>query len=226
MATYRLYNSVLNPEFWDSEKKLNPEISSKLLNIARTFYKETELGAPLKDVQLLGSSAGYNWTPTSDLDLHVIIDFKKIDEDVDLVKKLVDGLKFVWNQSHNLSIGKHPIEVYIQDVNEVNRSQSIYSLMKNKWVKEPKHENVKIDKDKIKKKFKEFKDLITITTGHMNLQMVTRLLKRLRDMRNAGLDKAGEYSTENLVYKLLRAAGHLDTLHKKSLEIKDKELTV
>ena len=81
---FRIYNNTLNPDLWQDSNTLKPEVRESLLKTAQDFYKDTELTAPIEDIYMLGSSANYNWSPTSDIDLHVVIDFKKINRDVDL----------------------------------------------------------------------------------------------------------------------------------------------
>ena len=209
---HRIYNSILNPEIWATEDAIKPEILNKLLTIANTFYKDTDLNVPLENVYFLGSTAGYNWSPTSDIDLHLLVDFSKIDDNEELVKNYVGGLKSKWNDSHDIRIGNHPVEVYIQDVNEVNRSQAVYSLTKNTWVKKPKIEDIQIDKATILKKYKEYVIFIRAAIKEQDLDKLKRLIKRLYEMREAGLSKSGEYSTENLVFKLLRSTGYVNQL--------------
>ena len=150
----RLYNDTLNPVIWDN-LKLNPEIKEKLLQIGKDFYADTETDAPLKDILFVGSLANYNWSDTSDFDVHVVINFKDVDENVELVEKLVNALKSKWNDDHDIHVKQHNVEVYIQDVTKENRSTGVYSLMQDKWLSEPKKENIKIDKEKIQEKYND-----------------------------------------------------------------------
>jgi predicted nucleotidyltransferase len=223
--SHRIYNSILNPEIWATENAIKPDVLNKLLTIANTFYKDTDLNVPLENIYFLGSTAGYNWTPTSDIDLHLVVDFSKIDPNEELVKNYVDGLKSKWNENHNIRIGNHPVEVYIQDIKEVNRSQAVYSLMKNEWVKKPKIEDIQIDKDAITKKYKQYVSFISTAIKEQNLDKLKRLVKRLYEMREAGLSKSGEYSTENLVFKLLRSTGYVNQLKDAITNITDKNLS-
>jgi len=223
--SHRIYNSVLNPNIWETENNIKTDVLNVLLKIANTFYKSTELNVPLDDVYFLGSTAGYNWTPTSDIDLHLVVDFSQIGDDEELIKQYVDGLKSKWNQSHDIKIGNHPVEVYIQDKKEVNKSQAVYSLMKNHWIKKPKHEDIKVDKDAIKKKYREYTKYIDTAISEADLDKIKRLIKRLYEMRQAGLDASGEYSTENLVFKLLRSTGYINKLRDAADKITDKDLS-
>lgn len=220
---HRIYNSVLNPELWESDA-LKPEVLDKMLKVANEFYKSTELNVPIEDIYFLGSTAGYNWTPNSDIDLHILVDFSKIDPNKELVKKYVDGLKNKWNQEHDIHIGNHPVEVYIQDINDVNRSQAVYSVLKNSWVKKPSYQTIEIDKETIKKKYYQYVEMIDTAIKRGDITLMKNIIKRLYDMREAGLSTNGEYSVENLVFKLLRSTGYISKLRQNVNSIYDKQI--
>ena len=220
---HRIYNSVLNPEIWTAEV-LKPEVVEKMLKIANSFYKDTELNVPIEDIYFLGSTAGYNWTPTSDIDLHILVDFSKIDPNKELVKKYVDGLKNKWNQEHDIHIGDHQVEVYIQDIKDVNRSQAVYSVLNNQWVKKPTYQDIQIDKETIKKKYNQYVDMINTAINQGDMDLMKNIIKRLYDMREAGLSSGGEYSVENLVFKLLRSTGYISKLRQNVKSVYDNEI--
>jgi len=223
-SSYRIYNSLLNPDLWQNDE-LKPDVKEKLINIAKTFFESTELNVPLEDVLLLGSAAGYNWTPTSDVDLHLVIDFDKVNDNQELVQKYVDGLKSAWNDKHKISINNHPVEVYIQDVDHETNSLGIYSLINNEWLKKPVYNVPKIDKDAIKKKYKEISKEIETGIQSNDSKKLENILKKLYVYRQSGLDKSGEFSTENIVFKLLRSTQHLKKLKDGIVKITDKKLS-
>jgi hypothetical protein len=45
-------------------------------------------------------------------------------------------------------------------------------------------------------------------------------------MRRAGLERAGEWSVENLVFKILRNLGLIDQIAEKIRELEDQELSL
>jgi hypothetical protein len=45
-------------------------------------------------------------------------------------------------------------------------------------------------------------------------------------MRRAGLDRAGEWSVENVVFKILRNLGLIDQITEKIRELEDDELSL
>jgi predicted nucleotidyltransferase len=217
----RLYNNTLNPVIWDNFK-LNPEIKEKLLQIGKDFYADTETDAPLKDILFVGSLANYNWSDTSDFDVHIVIDFKDVDENVELVEKLVNALKSKWNDEHDIHLKGHNVEVYIQDVTKQNRSTGVYSLMQDKWISKPQKENIKIDKEKIQEKYNDTVRKINSAIKAQNIEKLKAIVKDVYDMRQSGLDKSGELSTENLVFKILRNRNYIEKLKQEINNLYDK----
>jgi hypothetical protein len=54
-----------------------------------------------------------------------------------------------------------------------------------------------------------------------------RLVKeKITKMRKAGLERAGEWSVENLVFKILRNLGLIDQITEKIRELEDQELSL
>ena len=217
----RIYNDILNPAIWDNNK-LNPEIKEKLLQIGKDFYADTETDAPLKDILFVGSLANYNWSDTSDFDVHVVIDFKDVDENVELVEKLVNALKSKWNDEHDIHLKGHNVEVYIQDVTKENRSTGVYSLMQDKWLSEPQKENIQIDKEKIQEKYNDTVRKINSAIKAQDINKLKAIVKDVYDMRQSGLDKSGELSTENLVFKILRNRNYIEKLKQEINNLYDK----
>ena len=217
----RIYNDILNPNIWDG-LKLKPEIKEKLLQIGKDFYTDTETDAPLKDILFVGSLANFNWSDTSDFDVHVVIDFKDVDENVELVEKLVNALKSKWNDEHDIHLKGHNVEVYIQDITKENRSSGVYSLIQDKWLTEPQKENVIIDKEKIQQKYNDYVRKINSGIKSQDIEKLKTIVKDVYDMRQAGLDKSGELSTENLVFKILRSRNYIEKLKTEINKLYDK----
>jgi len=86
----------LNPKVW-KDGELDREVRENLLQIGEDFYKSTDLEADVVDIALCGSLCNYNWSEKySDFDLHIIINYKDIDENLVLVEKLCDLSKKQW----------------------------------------------------------------------------------------------------------------------------------
>lgn len=216
----RIYNDILNPTIWEG-LNLKPEIKEKLLQIGKDFYADTETDAPLKDILFVGSLANYNWSDTSDFDVHIVIDFKDVDENVELVEKLVNALKSKWNDEHDIHLKEHNVEVFIQDITKENRSSGVYSLMQDRWLTQPQKENVEIDKEKIQQKYDDYVRKINSAIKAQSIEKLKVIIKDVYDMRQAGLDKSGELSTENLVFKILRNRNYIEKLKQEIINLYD-----
>tara|TARA_R110002012_G_scaffold4356_3_gene20075 strand:- start:2767 stop:3804 length:1038 start_codon:yes stop_codon:yes gene_type:complete len=211
----KFYNKTLNKKFWSEDKKFNPDIRKKLLSITEDFIDKLDLdGVELHDVTLTGSNSNYNYNDYSDLDVHVLIDFKDINEDEDLVKKALDGQRFVWNLRHNISLGDHGVEMYMQDKDEPHVASGLYSLLNNEWITEPSYDPPTIDERDVYKKAETIEDDVRILKERVSdvkgrsakdlHDCANTLKKKISNMRKAGLAREGEFSIENLAFKVLR----------------------
>lgn len=212
----------LNPKVWDGEE-INQEVREQLLKIAQDFYEGVELEADVKDIILTGSLANYNWSEKySDYDLHILIDFKDINEDVELVKKYVDSAKNVWNGLHDIKIAGYEVEVYIQDVNEEHKSSGIYSLLNDEWDVKPSKVDFEPDEEAIKEKAKSAMMMVDDLEKEVDedkyekfQEKTKKVWDKIKNYRKSGLaTEGGEFSTGNLVFKLLRRNGYIEKILK------------
>lgn len=219
---YKYYNEELNPTFW-TDYMLNERIREKLLAIANDFFTEFDYDVNIDDIVLTGSLANYNWNEYSDFDVHIIIDFSTINEDVELVKTAVDGKRAMWNLKHDISIKKHDVELYIQDVNEPHIASGVYSLLYNKWVIKPSYNPPTIDSEDVEFKFKTYQSGIAEIEKYANrelsseeanmcYQAALEFKRKITNMRKSGLSERGEFSVENLVFKKLRNSGDIEKI--------------
>lgn len=209
---HRIYNNTLNPAMWNDDGTIQQDVSQRLLLIARSFYESTDLKPPIRDILLLGSSANYNWTPTSDIDVHVVICFSELGMAPEDAKNYVNALKSVWNKDHDIHIKNHNVELYIQDVAHKTHALGIYSLFQNKWIIRPNKLIVKLDNALIQQKYQDLVVKINSVVKSKNIESLKSTMKDIYDMRQAGLDARGEFSTENIVFKVLRKKNYIDKL--------------
>jgi hypothetical protein len=232
------YNDTLNPKFWENGK-FDSEVQEKLLTIAKDFYNSLELNVPIVDIQLTGSLANYNYTQYSDLDTHIIIDFKQINDDIELVKKALDGARFVWNQRHDIVIRGHDVELYLQDEAEQHTASGLYSLLKGDWIRKPKYNPPEIDEKDVSLKEQEYiKEILKMEekVSEPNLspeecRLLEARAKKLKDKIQQGRKKclsgpeASEFCVENLVFKNLRNSGMIEKLINISSQAYDKSFS-
>lgn len=220
-------HKTLNEKFWVNGK-INSRVRLRLLDIADDFFDSMEVGwVKPKDIVLTGSIANYNWSKYSDVDLHIIIDFKEVDERVEFVKDYFDSKRKIWNNSHeNLTIYGFPVELYVQDSNEEHVASGVYSLERNKWIKEPEYDgfkSVSLNKQHIIRKVCEIMKRIDGMERALEKEKDTQkisqlsdkvyaLFRKLKGMRSEGLKKSGEMSEENIIFKVLRRCGYIGKL--------------
>lgn len=208
--------STLNPKLWDGDR-LKEGLSDKFLRIANAFYEFLEISdsAQILDVLLIGSNANYNWTDKSDIDLHVVIDYQSVGDNLHLVKTLMMAKKSIWSTNYPLKYKGMDIELYAQDWNDrLHSSVGQYSILKNKWLKKPSSDIISIDDDIIDAKAAPLQyEIEQLTEKDPQLESKIKfILQRLYKMRQTGLEAAGEYSIENLAFKKLRNKGLLARL--------------
>lgn len=235
LNSFKLQDS-LNKDIWDSESKLNPKVKFKLLEIAKDFFNELELpkNIKLQDVIFTGSLANFNWSKFSDIDLHLVIDYSKFKEDEEFITKHFKTEKTLWNDIHDIKIYNYPIEIYVQDVNDELAATAIFSVMDNKWLKKPKREEFTIDKseikDKAKKFFNQFNDIVKSYDKEDYKTVVSRidtLWDKIKKMRQDGLaTEAGEFSENNILFKVLRRMPLMDELDQLRKTAYDKSMTL
>jgi len=230
---YPLYNDELCPDIWDKKDEeyvMKADVQERLMQIVEDFINEylaeAELSLRIQDVILIGSGTNYNWTPYSDLDLHVVVDYDELDMDEKYAGIMLTAIKTNWNKSHEIKVKGHDVELYVQNVNEEPESVSVYSVQDKVWLKKPVRKTIKFDKPLIKKKYTLLKGEIEKAINSKDDDELRIILAKLYKFRQAGLDKKGEFSTENLVFKILRAQGLLDVMKSYSAKIYDEEMTL
>jgi hypothetical protein len=228
----------LNPKIWVSPNKkgskIKPEIRSALIDIANEFVEFIGVDVFVEDIIMTGSLSNYNWSEFSDVDLHLIIDYKQFSkEQIDLYKELFNLKKIIFNTNHDIKIKGYDVELYAQDSEEPHFSTGEYSVLYDEWIVEPKLESVKIDTNKIRHKAKEWMsiiDSIIENTSDEDLESSKEVIQKFKDKlkkyRQSGLERGGEYSIENLVFKTLRRNGYIEKLFDFQNKLSDKSLSV
>lgn len=210
---------TLNPKIWDGER-LKDDIKEKLMQIANDFFEKMTLeGIEIDDITITGSMANYNWTNLSDIDLHILVDMRKIDENTDLVKEFFNARSSIWNKVHQIKIKGHEVEVYVQDLSESHYSTGVFSLINNDWLAKPEKKSVNIDENAVIKKAISLIDQIERAEDMLNdenyvaaHEYSTKIREKIKKFRQSGLEMGGEFSNENLSFKLLRKTGYLGIL--------------
>jgi hypothetical protein len=203
-----------------------PEVELQLKNIAQDFLQEMGIhDLDVRDITISGSNAAYSYTDHSDLDLHILVNMKDLPDD-DIYREFFKAKKDLYNDSHDITINGIPVELYIQDAAEPVISLGEYSVKDKKWLRMPAKRRANFDQTATKSKYERLLDIIDTALDSDNMGKVNKVLKKIKQYRQAGLDKGGEFSPENLAYKALRSRGYItklydlrDRLHSKHLSL-------
>ena len=226
-------HDTLSPKIWDESGQMYDDVQAKLVKIANDFYEGTNLPVKLKDITLTGSLSNYNWSNYSDADVHLLVDLAEINEDENLVRRLVDSLKTIWNRKHDIKVKDYDVEVYIQDINQPHHAGGTFSLIDDIWINTPTKEIRGFDPTVVEKKASSLMRQIDICNTLLAkgeyedaIELCDFLKEKIRRMRQSGLEKAGEFSNENIAFKVLRREGYLGILQDIRTEAYDKKMSL
>jgi predicted nucleotidyltransferase len=214
-----------------SEFFMHDEIKKRLLEIADNFIDFLGIEFFIHDIILTGSLANYNWSKYSDVDLHIVIDYQETEYKLDILNEFFESKKSLWNKTHNIKIKNYDVELYVQDIDHKMVSSGVYSVLHDKWLVVPEKSKPNIDDDKIIEKGEEYAnqidELISKNKDGEDVSVdVVELKDKIKKFRQSGLEDGGEYSYENLTFKLLRRNGYIEKLINLKSEVADKKLSI
>lgn len=236
----------LHPKIWylpnekfmgdpDGQKyRLNPKVRKNLLEIAYQFIDSFGLDVVIDDILIVGSIANYNWSKYSDIDVHILVDYKQFSPQLkDMYVEFFDLKKIVFNQKRDVKMFGFDVEVFVEDTDMRGISGGVYSLINDEWVKNPIKEKIKISKEEISKESKKWMRLIDTLIKNVEdedietiLDSVRNLKSKIKKFRLSGLAKGGEMGLENLVFKVLRRNGYIEKLYSIPMRVIDKKLSL
>lgn len=223
----------LNNSLWEKNGKnyiLKSEVRKKLLEIANAFYEYLEVEAEFDDIYFIGSMASYNWTNQSDIDLHLLFDYKKINKNTNLVSDYFDIKKKYWNDNHNIKIYGFDVELGCQEKGAPFYSKAVFSVKDNKWLSFADKEKFSVDKDALISKIVQYAnqidDLDKIKDKQELIEKTKKIKDKVKKMRKSGLEKNGEFSIENLTFKYLRNNNYIGKLMDIRMKAIDNKLSL
>jgi hypothetical protein len=228
----------LNPKIWEKKGEsydMRPEVREKLLETANVFIDSLGVDVIVTDIIMIGSLVNYNWSKFSDIDLHVVVNYNQFPTNSqELYLEFFDLKKVIFNQKHNIKMFGYDVECFVQKEDETTFSSGIYSILYGMWMNKPKKiDKENIDKELLKEKANQWMRVIDGVVDNIEDEdpeeiknIVKKYKEKLKNFRNCGLEKDGEMSLENLVFKLLRRNGYVEKLYDLPTEIIDKKLSM
>ena len=216
------FHDELNPKLF-ANQQLIPEIRQGLLKIAEHFEEFIGVELDVVDITISGSNAAYSYTSHSDVDLHIIVQVPDTEE----YKQLLDAKKNDYNARHDITVRDIPVELYAQDVGQDHHSVGIYSVLNDEWVSQAERTDIDIDSEDVQRKYTNYRDRVKLVLKQDDHDIAQHMWDDIKRMRKAGLESsASEFSTENLVYKMLRNKKWIERLQDHMNNIIDKDLSI
>lgn len=126
----------LNPDIFDNEK-MKKSVADAIMNNFQKWARIMLPKAKIERMTMIGSSAGYQYTHTSDVDIDVGVTGVTV-TDIEKIQKLIPN-------GSKISGTKHPINYWINlNDKHVKMADAAYEIMTDKWVKKQSKERVKI----------------------------------------------------------------------------------
>ena len=209
-------NDELSPMIWDGDD-LKPDVRKALLLNAKRFIEYCDIEElQFEDIILIGSMANYNYNDNSDIDVHIIMDFTQISDNVEFVGEYFKMKKLMWSENLSIQVKGHDVEMYIQHTDDEYHSTGVFSLIKNEWISKPTKKIVNVNTGAVQLKAADIMNVIDdLATNKNKTDFLTKLENikaKIKKMRQSGLDSGGEFSTENLAFKILRNSGYINKL--------------
>lgn len=131
----------LSSEIWNSAGNLKKDVRAFIINTFDKWQKQIKKEFEIEDITLLGSIATYQYSDTSDIDIHIHTKSLTDKEKNDLRPTL---------PKIDLPKTKHRIEYFFPiDKRDVEMSDVAYDVLNDKWLKKPQKTDVKIPIDYI-----------------------------------------------------------------------------
>lgn len=215
------YHNELYKKIWNNYR-INDEIKEKLLKVAKNSCKK-DFPINFKDIILTGSLCDFNYTKTSDIDLHIIVDISSLpSENKEFSEEYLDLRRKIWNEEHDIEIFGHNIEIYFQSTNTILHANGIFSLLQNKWLKIPKYSMPNINHNLVDFKYSKISSFIGYMKDKLDTfpnesrhihELSKRIMNKIKKYRDEGLNSSKEiFSSGNLLFKKLRNKGDINTL--------------
>lgn len=225
------YHKQLNPKLWTVTGDLKDDVKGKLLQIADAWIAFAKIPSVLVyDIVITGGNVNYNYTPNSDIDLHIVMSRSAINPDRNLVDEYLQDKKILWTLQHpEITIYGYPVELYAQDVDEQpHQNQGVYSITQNRWIARPQMLDLNFEDDyHLQKKVQFYKDMIDkMLADKVSDDSIDVLKDKIKKMRGDSIAKEGEFAFGNLIFKELRNAGYLDKLNDYKRTSQDKFLSL
>ena len=221
------FADTLHPSIWDENNQLLPEVKHKLMKAAYEWYSAIDMHWLISDVIVTGSMANYTYNEHSDLDLHLVFDLEDTHIDEEFFSAFMFTKMASFNKSHNIKIKGIPVEFGFELTQRPSVATSSYSIINDRWIKEPVKPTDEIEAVVDTPLYKNIKEyILSELSQENNLSSIKSILDGLYNMRKDSLRDYGEFGKGNLIYKQLRNDGIVMKCKQYIIDETDKNLSL
>ncbi len=199
----------LEPRLWDKNNLLHFFVKDKILAfVNKVLLPFSARDKWLEDIVIGGSFTTNQYNPESDLDIAILINFEEFcrynlwcrdtSQAYSVIKKRMDLL------ARNLrEINGVPVRFFLSRKGKEYPSPGLYSVLCDKWIREPFFFPLELDPDELFAIFKKFANIIAyfLRSADPDLRhLIWREIERQRQLENF---RRGDFNELNIIYKYL-----------------------
>lgn len=208
-SKYVIKESVLDPvkkercpDIFDKNGRMHLKVKNFIIDTFMNWKDELDnCEFTVKGIYLIGSSASYQYTDTSDVDITIVSeDFDESNRDV--VRMLPNG--------NNLPGTERPVNYFIRPDLAERLAENIYDINNHKWIKESDPEEISVPQSYILELAKFFMNAVDLTISEYERDKVSYLEYKALDPEK--VDISAEERLEVMNKKLEELKADLDSI--------------
>ena len=163
---------TLAPKVWDNPSSENPKLKQEVLDVINTRLEKFAKEFPIIKSTLIGSILGHRYRNDADLDINVLFDVPKEQQEEERVR-LAKSLRDI--NGKNIPGTEHPINYYVLtdpklEAEQAAKADGNYDILKNKWIRKP--EKIEFDAGKYLDQFKKQVGELDMVKGELKRDII------------------------------------------------------
>lgn len=205
-----LTESVLDPvqktrclEIFDSTEKMLPEVKNFIVETFKKWKDELDnVSFTIDGIYLIGSSASFQYTETSDVDITIVSHDFNEEENWEVIRILPNG--------NNLPNTEKPVNYFIRNELVERLAENIYDIQNDEWIKKTSPEDISIPHSYILELAKFFMNAIDLTVSEFERDKTAYLEYKALDPEKVEITE--EEKTDVMNKKMEELKADLDSI--------------